>query len=44
MPEVNEDLPFVLHEIGCIQRLKMIERLETTAKRMRAKEIVIGNP
>ena len=44
MPEVNEDLPFVLHEIGCIQRLKMIERLETTAKGMRAKEIVIGNP
>ena len=37
MPEVNEDLPFVLHEIGCIQRLKMIERLETTAKGMRAK-------
>ena len=44
MPEVNEDLPFVLHEIGCIQRLKMIERLETTAKGMRAKEIVISNP
>ena len=37
MPEVNKDLPFVLHQVSGIQRLKMIERLETTAKGMRAK-------